>query len=88
MPAHEDISMAATSLDEWICVANSVADRAAKAANRNRMGNFWTLWERHVGQTLKMRILGGTDPTPHCGGGHAMGFKIQRPQFFSCPASP
>lgn len=58
VPAHEDISMAATSFDEWICVANSVADRAAKAANRNRMGNFWALWERHVGQTLKMRILG------------------------------
>lgn len=58
VPAHEDITTATTSFDEWICVANSVADRAAKAANRNRVGNFWTLWEHHVGQSLKMRFLG------------------------------
>ena len=58
VPAHENIETAVTTFDEWVCVANSVADRAAKAANRNRQGNFWTLWEHHVGQTLLVGTLG------------------------------
>ena len=58
VPSHEDLDSAADDIERWAYVGNSLADKAAGAANLDRPQWVWDMWFQLQQQHCQLQYIG------------------------------